>query len=35
MDEIEKHIEKITTPIFIKAIIEGQKRDNRSLEEWL
>lgn len=33
--QIDEYVSKIVTPIFMAAIYEKQRRENKSLEEWL
>ena len=31
----QKYVDKITTPIFMKVIIEKQKKENKSLNQYI
>ena len=35
LKQLEEYINKIVTPIFMESIYEKQRRENKSLEDWM
>jgi hypothetical protein len=35
LKQLENYINKIVTPIFMAAIYEKQRKDNKNLEDWM